>query len=150
MKSSLDSEEIAEFTEEERKRAIKMIKREKAYRMGDGGGGGGGELQVMLHNWEGGGGGSSSPTEQTSSMTYYRQSILPTVFHEAKIVFLFKKGDPQNMKNYRPISLLSHSYKTFTRLLQTRIKKKKALSENQAREQAGFRKTILHQTICKL
>ena len=54
------------------------------------------------------------------------------------IVILFKKGDPKNIKNYRPISLLSHSYKIFTRLLQTRIER--ILDENQPREQAGFRK----------
>ena len=59
-------------------------------------------------------------------------------WHEAKIVILFKKGDPKDIKNYRPISLLSHSYKIFTRLLQTRIER--TLDENQPREQAGFRK----------
>ena len=59
-------------------------------------------------------------------------------WHEAKIVILFKKGDPKDIKNYRPISLLSHSYKIFTRLLQTRIER--TLDENQPREQPGFRK----------
>ena len=63
---------------------------------------------------------------------------IPDSWHEAKIVILFKKGDPKNIKNYRPICLLSHSYKIFTRLLQTRIKR--TLDENQPREQAGFRK----------
>ena len=54
-------------------------------------------------------------------------------------MILFKKGDPKGIKNYRPISLLSHSYyKIFTRLLQTRIER--TLEENQPREQAGFRK----------
>ena len=55
-----------------------------------------------------------------------------------KIVILFKKGDPKDIKNYRPIGLLSHSYKISTRLLQTRIER--TLNENQPREQAGFRK----------
>ena len=55
-----------------------------------------------------------------------------------KIVILFKKGDPKDIKNYRSISLLSHSYKIFTRLLQTRIER--TLDENQPREQAGFQK----------
>ena len=63
---------------------------------------------------------------------------IPDSWHEAKIVILFKKGDPKDIKNYMPISLLSHSYKIFTRLLQTRIER--TLDENQSREQAGFRK----------
>ena len=49
-----------------------------------------------------------------------------------------QEGDAKDIKNYRPISLLSHTYKIFTRLLQLRIERK--LDENQPREQAGFRK----------
>ena len=45
---------------------------------------------------------------------------IPDSWHEAKLVILFKKGDHKNIKNYRPISLLSHCYKIFTRLLQTK------------------------------
>ena len=63
---------------------------------------------------------------------------IPDSWYEAKIVILFKKGDPEDIKNYRPICLLSHSYNIFTRLLQTRIER--TLDENQPREQAGFRK----------
>ena len=63
---------------------------------------------------------------------------IPDCWHEAKIVNLFKKGDPKDIKNYRPISLPSHSYKIFTRLLQTRIER--TLYENQARKQWGFQK----------
>ncbi|GFR70622.1 endonuclease-reverse transcriptase, partial [Elysia marginata] len=63
---------------------------------------------------------------------------IPTSWEEAKIIVIYKKGDPGDIKNYRPISLLSHSYKLFTRLLQTRMER--ILDENQPREQAGFRK----------
>ena len=58
---------------------------------------------------------------------------IPDSWYEAKIVILFKKGDPKDIKNYRPMSLLSHSYKIF---LQTRIER--TLDENQPREQAEF------------
>ena len=63
---------------------------------------------------------------------------IPDSWHEAKIVILFKKGDPKDVKNYRHISLLSHSNNIFTRLLQTRTERN--LDENQPRQQAGFRK----------
>ena len=50
-----------------------------------------------------------------------------------------RKGEPKDTKNYRPISLLSHSYKISTRLLQNRIER--TLDEKQPRRQVGFRKS---------
>ena len=81
---------------------------------------------------------------------------IPVSCHEAKVIILFKKGDPRDIKNYRPISLLSHSYNIFTRLLQSR--NERTLDKNQPREQAGFQKgysatdhlQALNQTIEKL
>ena len=63
---------------------------------------------------------------------------IPPSWNEAKIIILYKKGDPDDIKNYRPISLLAHSYKLFTRLLQKRMEE--VLDRNQPREQVGFRK----------
>ena len=63
---------------------------------------------------------------------------IPGSWREAKIVILFKKGNPADIKSYRTASLLSHSHKIFTRLSQTRTER--TLGENQPRKQAGFRK----------
>ena len=57
---------------------------------------------------------------------------------EAKIIFLHKKGDKADIKNCRPISLLSHAYKVFTRIIQNRIKI--ILDGHQPSDQVGFRK----------
>ena len=64
---------------------------------------------------------------------------------------MFKKGDPKDIKRYRHISLLSRSYKIFTRLLQTRKNNNNnnnkttttTVDENQPREEAAFRKGYL-------
>ena len=63
---------------------------------------------------------------------------IPDSWHEAKTVILLKQGNLKDIKKYWPASFLSHSYKLFTRLLQTRIERN--LNENQPWEQAGFRK----------
>ncbi|XP_072048312.1 uncharacterized protein [Amphiura filiformis] len=62
---------------------------------------------------------------------------IPVCWKEAKVILLYKKGEKTDIKTYRPISLLSHVYKIFTRIIQNRIKG--VLDENQPREQAGFR-----------
>ena len=127
MKSSPDTEEIPEFTEEEVERAIKRMKRHKAQGVD-------GITSDIIKL-----GGPMVLTYLTSIFNnILKTKQIPDSWHEAKIVILFKKGDPKDIKNYRPISLLSHSYKIFTRLLQTRIER--TLDENQPREQADFRK----------
>ena len=127
MKSSPDTEEIPQFTEEEVERAIKRMKRHKAQGVD-------GITSDIIKL-----GGPIVLTYLTNIFNnILKTKQIPDSWHEAKIVILFKKGDPKDIKNYRPISLLSHSYKIFTRLLQTRTER--TLDENQPREQAGFRK----------
>ena len=127
MKSSPDTEEIPEFTAEEVERAIKRMKRHKAQGVD-------GITSDIIK--------LGGPIVLTYLINIFNNILKtkqsPDSWHEAKIVILFKKGDPKDIKNYRPISLVSHSYKIFTRLLQTRIER--TLDENQPREQAGFRK----------
>lgn len=54
----------------------------------------------------------------------------------SNIVLLHTKGDKSNIGNYRPISLVSHLYKAFIKVLQNRFAGK--LDLHQPPEQAGF------------
>jgi Reverse transcriptase (RNA-dependent DNA polymerase) len=62
---------------------------------------------------------------------------IPQNWNNAIIILLHKKGDIKDINNYRPISLLSHMSKLFTKVIKNRIEKQ--LDINQPREQAGFR-----------
>ena len=62
---------------------------------------------------------------------------IPKTWKEANMVIFFKKGNRKDIKNYRPICLLSNMYKLFTKIITTRLEKK--LDEHKPREQAGFR-----------
>lgn len=63
------------------------------------------------------------------------QGICPTAFKHAIIKPLFKTGDPLDISNYRPISLLSTLSKVFEKVLKIRIcnftKKYNIISESQ-------------------
>lgn len=61
----------------------------------------------------------------------------PSKWDNASIILLYKKGDITNLSNYRSISLLSHIYKLFTKILTKRLSNK--MDQYQPREQAGFR-----------
>ena len=62
---------------------------------------------------------------------------IPDSWNNALMILIHKKGDIKDVKNYRPISLLSNTYKLFTKVLTNRITR--ILDFNQPREQAGFR-----------
>lgn len=64
-------------------------------------------------------------------------SIIPTKWNNAVTILLHKKGNISDLENYRPISLLSHMYKWFTKIITKRLERK--LDFYQPREQAGFR-----------
>ena len=78
-------------------------------------------VTINIINLRGGGeGGHSVLTYLTNIFNItLKAKKTPGSLQEAKMI-LFKKGDPIDIKNYRPISLLSHSHKIFTRLSQTR------------------------------
>jgi exonuclease III len=62
----------------------------------------------------------------------------PKAWHRGVVVLFFKKGDKTLLKNYRPISLLSHVYKLFSRVITNRLARR--FDDFQPPEQAGFRK----------
>ncbi|KAK0425551.1 hypothetical protein QR680_009256 [Steinernema hermaphroditum] len=59
---------------------------------------------------------------------------------DSSTILLFKKDDPLDLQNYRPISLLSCVYKLLTKVLSQRIER--VLYSAQPAEQAGFRKNF--------
>ena len=67
------------------------------------------------------------------------QRKTPNQWSRSTTTLLHKKGDRDNLNNYRPISLMSNVYKIFSKIVLNRLSK--VLDENQPREQAGFRKT---------
>ena len=65
-----------------------------------------------------------------------KETKIPKSWKSSKMVLIHKKGDNKDLKNYRPISLLSNVYKVFTKILTPRLTR--ALDKNQPIEQAGF------------
>ena len=43
--------------------------------------------------------------------------------HEGDIILLYKKKDPKDIRNYRPITLLNTDYKILTKILATKLKR---------------------------
>jgi hypothetical protein len=84
--------------------------------------------------------GGSEVTEQLARLftSCIKHGSVPQIWNNAAIILLHKKGDTKDISNYRPISLISHISKLFSKVLLQRIEK--VLDENQTREQAGFRK----------
>ena len=65
------------------------------------------------------------------------QGRIPNSWKNANMVLIFKKGNKKDIKNYRPICLLSNIYKLLMKIITKRLETR--LDENQPREQAGFR-----------
>lgn len=65
-------------------------------------------------------------------------SYTPRQWSESDIILLYKKGDPNNISNYRPISLLPSLYKLFSSIIEKKIKE--STEKYQPIEQAGFRR----------
>ena len=66
---------------------------------------------------------------------------IPEDWKTGIIVPLYKKGDPNEAKNYRGISLLSTTYKLYTEVLRNRLEKEVEEKNLLPEGQAGFRKS---------
>lgn len=63
--------------------------------------------------------------------------IVPIQWCTSDIILLYKKGNPFDINNYRPISLLANIYKIFSSIILKRITQE--IENAQPIEQAGFR-----------
>ena len=66
----------------------------------------------------------------------------PDEWRESYVIPLHKKGDVNNVENYRGISLMSHFCKLFTRILNNRLNKWAEDYSVYSEAQAGFRKKM--------
>ena len=64
---------------------------------------------------------------------------IPDTMLQALVASLYKKGDPRNLENYRPISLLNALYKIIAGILQTRIEE--GVDYELQATQFGFRRS---------
>ncbi|KAK6732480.1 hypothetical protein RB195_016703 [Necator americanus] len=69
--------------------------------------------------------------------SYLQKERIPDQWKTSQTFLIHKKGDRENLRNYRPICLLSVLYKVFAKIILTRISR--TLDEVQPQEQAGFR-----------
>ena len=74
-----------------------------------------------------------------------RNNFTPEEWKIVKIKVKNKKGDVENVSNYRPICSLPALYKLFSTILYARLYP--MLDQKQAEDQAGFRKKPTRQRI---
>ncbi|KAG6940134.1 hypothetical protein G0U57_019839 [Chelydra serpentina] len=71
---------------------------------------------------------------------YLKMQTIPSSWKESNTILLYKKGNREDLKNYRPICLLSHVYKLFTKIIIKRFSRSQ--DKQQLREQAGSRRNF--------
>ena len=84
------------------------------------------------------------PDNVLHALTYiFNQSLCEgkfiSVFKLAKIIAVYKKGNPKNVLNYRPISLLSSVSKILEKIVYARLHSFINMDNNLSHQQFGFR-----------
>lgn len=120
------TEDIPEISSYEIKRALKQLKKYKAP----------GEDGITTELLKAGGRAVIKELRWLFNEALFTGEI-PSSWRNSIVVLFHKKGSKTNLKNYRPIALLSQVYKVFSRVITTRITGR--LDEHQPKEQAGFR-----------
>ncbi|KAL0810788.1 hypothetical protein ABMA28_010105 [Loxostege sticticalis] len=123
---NIGSEEIPDIDRDEIWNALSKVKSGKT-------GGEDGIVPEMLKE-----GGESLIAELADLFNWcLSEGNIPKNWENAIVILLYKKGCKADLNNYRPISLLSQTYKLFSKILTNRVTRK--LDFYQPREQAGFR-----------
>jgi hypothetical protein len=124
---NVNSEEIPDIDKDEIRFALQTMKENKSP----------GDDQIVVEMITGGGVKVIEAVQILLNKCIHEGRI-PKVWNNAETIILFKKGNKQDLENYRPISLLSQLYKLLTKIVTNRLTSK--MDFYQPKEQAGFRK----------
>ena len=107
VEKSPEQEKVPKFTDKEIEDTLKSLKKEKAPGIDN-------NTSDILKL----GGKEVIKAFKTIFNEILESQEIPETWREAKVIILHKKGERTDIKNYRPVSLLSHTYKLFTRAIQ--------------------------------
>ena len=124
-----DDERIPEITSEELQSAISKL---KAGKSPDGNG-------IRAEDIKDCNDETRETMRQIFNEVIKRNNFTPDEWKKVKIKVIYKKGDVEDVSNYRPICSLPSMYKLFSTILYGRLYP--VLGRCQAEDQAGFRKT---------